>query len=248
MLKLDIKTYMIIFLLVLAFAGIYQQKEFSTLLTQLTLTVLTAVIIDLAINYFKSKKIILPSSAVITGLIVGMVMAAHQNIFYYVLAAMFAIVSKHILAINNKHIFNPANLGLLLVNILFGISMGWWSFNFWLMIIGGLFISYKIKRLHLVASYLLVTSILLMIHSSLKGLGMFDYFSLINLYFVFVMLIEPKTSPIKLIKGIVFGSLIALLGFIFYISGSRFDYLLLSLAVGNLFNSILDFETVAKVP
>lgn len=238
--RLSIKTYMIFFLMLLAVVGIYQQKEFIILSAQLVITVLTAVILDLAINYFKSKKIILPSSAIITGLIVGMVMARGEPYIYYVLASFLAIFSKHIFKINNRHIFNPANFGLLAINIFLGAYIGWYPINAWFVIIPGMFIALKIKRLHIILSYLLTFAILLMFYGHLKGVGIFSYFAVINSFFVVVMLIEPKTSPIKLCRGIVFGCFTAVIGFLCYLIIPRFDYLLVSLACGNLMNAVTE--------
>ncbi|MDP2939158.1 MAG: RnfABCDGE type electron transport complex subunit D [Candidatus Omnitrophota bacterium] len=238
MFKLSIKTYMMIFLLFLIVLGFYEQNNFINLTIQIIASVFTAVLLDLVINYLKNKKFIFPSSAVISGLIVGMVLSSGQNIFYYVIASALAILSKHILKFENKHIFNPANLGLLLLNIFFGASIGWWPVNIWFIIIPGLFIVFKIRRLHLVISYLLAFVILLMAYAYLKQGSIFDYFPLINLYFVFVMLIEPKTSAFKLTAGIVFGCFVAVAGFISYLFLPKLDYLLVGLALGNLFNSL----------
>ncbi len=227
---------MIIFLLFLAAAGIYEQKDFVNLPFQIFVAVFTAVILDFALNYFKHKKIIIPSSAIITGLIVGMVLVSRGNLLHYALASSFAVASKHLLKFKNKHIFNPANIGLLLANFILGSSVGWWQVNIWFIIIPGLFIIFKIRRLHLVISYLLVMGFLLVVYAYLKQGETFDYFPVINLYFVFVMLVEPKTSPAKVLKGIIFGGLVGLMGFLFYIKQPSFDYLLASLAVGNLLN------------
>ncbi len=236
MFKLGIKTYMIIFLLFLAVAGIYAQKDYINLPLQIFAAVFTAASLDSALGYLKSKKFNISSSSVITGLIVGMVLASGQSILYYILAASFAIISKHLIKFKNKHIFNPANIGLLLTSFIFGASVGWWHVNAWLVIIPGIFIAFKIKRLHLIISYLSVITALLVVYSLYKQGEVFDYFPIINLYFVFVMLIEPKTSPIKLAKGIIFGSVVGLVGFLLYVMHPTLDYLLVSLAVGNLLN------------
>ncbi len=240
MARFNIKTYMVFFLLLLIAAGIYGQGHKAILVGQLCLTVFSAVAFDLAISFFKSRRFIFPTSAVISGLIVGMVMFPGQNIWYYILATFFAVISKYVLRFNKKHIFNPANFGLLLVNIFWGAVLSWWTVNIWFIIIPGIFIAFKIRRLHLVISYLLVTAALAIGWAYFKQGELFDYFPFINLYFVFVMLIEPKTSPVKICRGLVFGSLVGFAGFIIYLIQPRFDYLVSSLALGNLLSIFME--------
>ncbi len=238
-LRLSIKTYMILFLSILALWPGFQEGDFSALLFRIFVSILVAVFADLLINFVKSRRFIYPSSAVITGLIVGTVLDARQHILYYIFASFLAILSKHIFKFRNKHIFNPANFGLLAVSIFFKAAIGWCQVNPWVIIVPGLFIAFKTKRLHLVISYLATMSISLIVYAHLKQALIFDYFALINFYFVLVMLIEPKTSPLNLLKGIIFGFLVATSGFAVYLLGVKYDYLLVSLAAGNLFNSFL---------
>jgi enediyne biosynthesis protein E5 len=231
---------MILLLAILAVWGGWQQEEFKPVLLQILVSIITAVFWDVVIQYFKSRKIIFPDSAVISGLIIALVMAPQQKMVYYVCAASLAIFSKHLLRIDKKHIFNPANLGLLLTSAAFPAMLSWWGLaNNWLLAIAGIFIVYKIRRFPVIIGYLVSLGVFLAIYSLLNRGGIFDYFSTINLFFVFVMLIEPKTSPIGRFRGGLFGALVAVFGFLFFLFFPRYDFALAGLALGNLANTFI---------
>lgn len=238
--KLSAKGYMILFLILLALWGGLQQGGFKIVLLPIFTAIITAVLLDLILCYIKNKKVIIPSSAIITGFIVAMVMVPYQRMIYCITASTIAILSKHFIQREKRHIFNPANFGLLVTLLIFPISLSWWGLvNNWWIAIAGIFMVYKIRRLPVVISYLFTLSILLSVYSLINRGGIFDYLSAINLFFVFIMLIEPKTSPSGILQGSLFGGVVAIAGFIFYLFLPQYDFAIISLAIGNLLNLFL---------
>jgi Na+-translocating ferredoxin:NAD+ oxidoreductase RnfD subunit len=239
-LRLSAKACMILFLIILAIWGTVQQDDAKVVMLPLLVSVLTAVLLDLIIHYSHTKRLMIPSSALISGLIIAMAMQPQKNYLYYILASVLAIVSKHLLRIEKRHIFNPAGFGLLITAIIFHTTLSWWgAVNNWFLAIAGIFMVYKIKRWPVVVSYLLAMVILLSIYAKFNQSGISDYFPVINLFFVFVMLIEPMTSLSGRLSGWLFGSIVAIGGFIFYLFLPQYDFALSGLLIGNLANIFL---------
>lgn len=231
---------MILFLTVLALWAGWREGNFKPWFLPISISLLTAVIADLIIGYYKDKKTILPSSAVITGLIVALVMAPGQKIIYYSFASLLAILSKHLIRIEKRQLFNPAGFGLLATSIIFSATLSWWGLvNPWFITPCGVFIVYKIRRFPVIMGYLLTMSFLLSIYAIINKAGILEYLSVINLFFVFIMLIEPMTSPFETLPGWLFGVMVAIAGFIFYLYFPQYDFALSGLAVGNLSNLFL---------
>jgi len=231
---------MILFLAFLVILAGRQGEDYGVLFLPVSTSLLTAVIADLIIDYFKSRKFKMPSSAVITGLIVSLVMAPGQKIIYYIFASLLAILSKHLIRIEKRQIFNPAGFGLLATSIIFSATLSWWGLiNPWFISLCGVFIAYKIRRFPVIIGYLLTMGFLLSIYAIINKAGILEYFSVINLFFVFVMLIEPMTSPLESLQGWLFGIIVVLAGFIFYLYLSRFDFAISGLLIGNFSNLFL---------
>jgi dolichol kinase len=111
--------------------------------------------------------------------------------------------------------------------------------NNWFIIAVGAFVVYQIKRFPVLIGYLLAMAMLLIGYALVNRAGIFDYLPVINLFFVFVMLIEPMTSPLESLQGWLFGIIVAIAGFIFYFYLPRLDFAISGLLIGNLSNLFL---------
>lgn len=69
----------------------------------------------------------LPSSALLTGLIVGMILGPPEPWWTALIAGVLATDAKHLLRLGRAQIFNPAAFGLLAVYLLFGTGQSWWG-------------------------------------------------------------------------------------------------------------------------
>jgi ferredoxin-NADP reductase/Na+-translocating ferredoxin:NAD+ oxidoreductase RnfD subunit len=206
------------------------------------------------IAYFSKTKPN-PESAVITGLILaaitGPLSLPHEWLTLVILAGA-AILSKYILIIRHSHIFNPAAYGAVVAGIL-GFGASWWVGNKVLVpiiLIGGLLITQKIRRLHLIVSFLVAYGVLLAFDTLfVYGGSLLQIAALFNtllvhsplLFFSFIMLVEPATSPQTKKKRVYFGAFIALIFFAFqWFTSSVAFSLELSLLLGNIFSRIIN--------
>jgi len=209
------------------------------------IVVITTTLLDFAIQYFKFKTFEFPQSALISGLFIGGLLTQNLQWHVYVIAGIIAILSKHIIKFQQKHIFNPANFGILLVSIIFGASHTWWiSSPLILVLIFGVFIIWRMKRFDLTLSFLIGYYLVNSIIELIQGAGFQEiYFAIINggviYFFSMYMLIEPKTHPSGSKQRIAYGILVAVLFIIFHFFIPRHD-LPLALAVGNLLVPVLN--------
>src|SRR4051812_6575833 len=96
-------------------------------LTTLAWGVLGATGMELALNRISEGRWRFPSSALLTGLIVGLVLGTTEPWYAAFTAGMLAIDAKHLLRLGRTHVFNPAALGLVAVTFLFGSGQSWWG-------------------------------------------------------------------------------------------------------------------------
>ena len=218
--------------------------------------VTTTALLDMFIEHFKSKTWQIPQSALISGLFIGGLLTQDLNWYIYVLAGAIAILSKHLIRINQKHIFNPANLGILLVSILFSTSHTWWiSSPLILALVFGIFIIWRLKRFDLALSFLVGYYLINSIVELIKGSSFNDIsYTIINggviYFFAMYMLIEPRTNPSQRKQRIAYGILVAVLLFAFTQYPEFYHNTLanfftrhsipLALAIGNIFVPVLN--------
>lgn len=233
------------FLAVLALVSVFFYGFGINALLPVLIAAVTTTSLDLIVNYFKSKTWEFPQSALISGLFIGGLLTQNLEWHVYVLAGVIAIFSKHIIRFQQRHIFNPANFGVLLVSIIFGASHTWWiSSPLILVLIFGIFIIWRLRRFDLTISFLIAYFLINLIIELLQGAGFQEiFYTLINggviYFFSMYMLIEPKTHPSGRNQRIAYGVLVAVLFITFHFIIPKHD-LPLALAVGNIFVPLLN--------
>ena len=185
--------------------------------------------------YSQKKKILLSESACISGAIIAFVLSAHNPLWFFLFAGAVAVLSKYFLRIKNKHVFNPAALGIMASIILFGAVTEWKGTYSWHILVPfGLYFAYRLRKIGLLIGYALTTGILfgatcIAEHASLRLV-----FGYVSYFYIFVMLIEPKTTPVRPWGKFLFGAAAAVLIFVFTQTGVRFDAELATLLMLNL--------------
>ncbi|MBU0548221.1 MAG: RnfABCDGE type electron transport complex subunit D [Candidatus Omnitrophica bacterium] len=191
--------------------------------------------------HFKVRNLSISESSVISALIIGFVLASDNPWWIIVLASLFAISSKHLIRFNKKHVFNPAAFGIFLSILLFGANTQWKGTFFWYIILPiGLYFTYKIRKLELIIGYLITALGLFGIQAVLNKVLLINIFGYLSYFYVFIMLIEPKTTPIKPLAKLAFGIGAAALIFTFIQAQVRFDPELATLLILNLFVPLLN--------
>ena len=252
---------MISFLILLHLVSAFFYDFGIKALLPVLISIATTTLLDYLIESYKLKKsrmqnsilhsTFFPQSALISGLFVGGLLTQNLQWHIYILAGIIAILSKHLIKIQQKHIFNPANFGVLIVSILFGVSHTWWiSSPLLLMLIFGIFIIWRMRRFDLTISFLVSYYFINSIIELLKGAQFSDIsYTIINggiiYFFSMFMLIEPRTHPSARNQRIVYGVLVAVLFIIFRFYIPQHD-LTLALAIGNVIVPILELLRIHR--
>ncbi len=158
-------------------------------------------------------------SDLITALILALIItpAASSNDFVVLtISGAAAMASKYILVINKWHIFNPAAFGAVVVGMGLHHYASWWVGTTILtpvVVAGGLLVSRKMKRYTMTGVFFGLTFIVFWVLES--GINVHNTWLLLTasplLFFAFVMLLEPLTSPRKRSKYIVYSLFVAVL-------------------------------------
>jgi Na+-translocating ferredoxin:NAD+ oxidoreductase RnfD subunit len=236
----SIKAQLIIFLA--GFAIFLSAKDKDVVfLAGLGIAVLSAVSIESVIFYLKSKKFSISESSVISGLIIGYVLSSDSPWWAIISACLLAVISKHFIRFRQRHLFNPAAFGIFLVTVLLGVQTQWKGTYSWHIIVPfGLYFIYRIRRLELLLGYFLASLLLFGIQATQQKVPLSNIFGYLSYFYIFIMMIEPKTTPFKLPGEIIFGICVAVLIFIFTQIGVRFDVELCALLIVNPFVHFLN--------
>lgn len=138
-------------------------------------------------------------------------------------AGVLAVASKYVIRFNGKHIFNPANFGLVVMALLFTeawISPGQWGaapiFAILLAGLGGA-VTGKAKRWDVSLSFLGFYAVLVFTRALWLGdpltIPLHQLQSGALLIFTFFMISDPKTTPDARAGRIIYAALVASVGF-----------------------------------
>ncbi len=242
--------YLIFLLIVAFFISIANPSSdpFALALTVAFLLAVSAVTNCVFANIFKVPTNV--ESVYITALILALIITPIQSLndlWFLAWAAILANASKYIIAIKGKHLFNPAAFAVALTYFTINQSASWWVGSGAMLafvIFGGLLVVRKLGRFDTVLSFLIAAVATILVSSLFTGA---DFIASTQkqilysplLFFAFVILTEPLTTPPTRRLRIVYG---ALVGFLFtpqfHIDGF---YLTpeVAILIGNLFSYIV---------
>lgn len=230
----SIKTQLILFLGIFLIYLSIEDRDAIFLLTTF-IAVICAIGADSLFLYLRNKKFTVTESSLISGLIIGYVLSSDNAWWIFILASLFAVLSKHLIRINKKHIFNPAALGIFLSILLLGANTQWKGAYVWYILAPvGIYFVLKIRKIEVLISYALTSLSLFGAQALIQRTSLLNILGYLNYFFIFVMLIEPKTTPVKPLGKMIFGIGTAVLIFIFNEIGIRSDAEISSLLIFNL--------------
>src|SRR5665213_330784 len=156
----------------------------------------------------------------ITALILALILspaASSQQLAVLAGAGFAAIASKYLLTIGRQHIFNPAAAGAFVAGALFHQYASWWVGTASLaplVFVGGLLIMRKMHRFWMVVIFALVYGFFL--HNQFDGAPPLHTIWLAAsgtgvMFFGFVMLTEPLTSPDSIYKYLPYSLIVGIL-------------------------------------
>lgn len=194
--------------------------------------VTTAALSDTLLCFARDHKIIFPRSAMISGLIVSGILSYQEPLYYIILFSSIAILSKHIIRYRHHHLFNPANFALAIATLL-SFPLSWTiESNIYLIILVGILLIVRLKKIFHVASFIFCFSALFLIFEQSNPLLILSWF------FICIMLIEPRTSGNGWKQGVTFGSIVGAVAFLAYYFLPQYSFFVLALLFGNLYIAV----------
>jgi enediyne biosynthesis protein E5 len=250
LLGIDPRYFQIAALSILLFYGC-TWLNFDVSALQIAVTLAAAIGVQLlAARVFRIDRALDIRSALITGL--SLCLLLRTNTFWYAaFAATAAILSKFIFRFRGKHLFNPANFGLVVL-LLAGPGVAWCSAGQWgstpvltfFFVCLGLLVITRARRADISLVFLLGYGLLLFGRSTMLGepwtIPWHELESGALLLFAFFMISDPRSTPNSLIGRTMFALLVVLGAGLIQFGLNRPNGLFLSLALFSLLVPVID--------
>lgn len=206
--------------------------QFNLSIAQILLSVLLCAAIEIPMTMWDRGTLAWPASALLTGNGIALLLRTpgteHGDWWslngwpVFVAAASIAVLSKYAIRIGRRHVFNPSNLGLVVVFLVFGAKWAdpqelWWGpwrpglvATVLLILAGGITLSLRVGLLDIVVSFWAtfaagIAVVALAGHAmvarwSLTPVEGLDYWSILVtspeiIIFAFFMITDPPTTP-----------------------------------------------------
>ena len=223
---MDPRYYQIGILSLLLIYGIFY-LDFDIRAITAAIIIFSAQLTQYALTRLKQLPYFDPRSPLITSLSLCLLLRT-ENLLIAALAAFLAISSKYFIRWNDKHIFNPANLALVVLLLFFygaWVSPGQWghfAYFAFLTACFGTLVLYRSRRMDITLAFLLFY--ILLVFGRAIWLG--DPYSIpvhqlqngALLIFAFFMISDPKTTPNSRTGRLIFAGVVVLItGYIQFI-------------------------------
>lgn len=161
-------------------------------------------------------------SAYITALILACILPPLRNFHSLPLlfwGATLGMASKYILAVNQKHVFNPAAVAVALTALWLNQPASWWvgtPYMLPVVLVVGLLIMRKLRRFDMVLTAVMASLVAGSLFTIMQGHDVLQTLSQVFtrtplLFFVFFMVTEPLTSPPTKVLQVVYGAIAGVL-------------------------------------
>ena len=168
------------------------------------IAIITAIIAELVLGRIFFGKWLNLSSAYITGISCG-ILVRSPALWPFALASLLSIMSKYVLRVKGRHLWNPSNFGIcallfLAPQTVAALSVQWGNFKWPLIVIWtlGSIIIWRAKRIHISATYVASFFAFAFLRSYITGDSWWAEVAPITgpMYqlFVFFMVTDPKTT------------------------------------------------------
>ena len=189
-------------------------------------------------------------SIYITAFILALIITPAKTPAEYVFlgwAAVLAMASKYIFAINHKHIFNPAAFAVAITALTINQAASWWVATLIMLpfvLVGGVLIVRKIVRTDLALAFFGAALITTLVFTVVSGGNVWTTVLQVLVrspifFFTFIMITEPLTTPPSRLLRILYGTLV---GFLFAPQvhiGSFYLTPEIALLFGNVFSYLI---------
>ncbi len=211
---------------------------------------LAAGIVDLLILRYRKNVWEFPSGAVLTAMIVTMVVRAQDPWYVPTVTSVVAVLSKYLFRTKTANVFNPAALAIVVMFYVFHMGQSWWGAlpevqPMWLqaaLLLTGVFITDRVNKMPLVLAFL---GCHFLLYTGTAFLGDPQRVSEIfrapdaqmALYFAFIILTDPPTSPAKYPDQLVMGAIVAVVAYAVFQWLGVVYFLLAGVLVGNVWEA-----------
>jgi Na+-translocating ferredoxin:NAD+ oxidoreductase RnfD subunit len=205
--------------------------------------------VDALILRARKKAWEFPGGALLTAMIVAMVLRAQEPWYVVTITSVAAVLSKYLFRARSANVFNPAALGVIGSFYVFHTGQSWWGalpeVAPWaqsVLVIAGVFITGRVNKMPLVlaflGSYFLLFTVTAFVSEPRTVAEVFRSPDLeAVLFFAFIILTDPPTSPVKYRDQVVCGILAALVGYAFFEWAGVVYYLLAGALAGNIWEA-----------
>ncbi|MGH9226765.1 MAG: RnfABCDGE type electron transport complex subunit D [Acidimicrobiales bacterium] len=220
--------------------------SFQVSIPQIAVTVLLCAAIEVGVTYRREHVLVWPASALQTGISVAFIFRvagtrqadywSTRGLWIFVAVALMSLLPKYIIRYNNRHVFNPSNIGLAWGLLLFGPSHVfsehlWWAplgapvlVAFAVIVAGAFWVLRQVKMIPLatafLATFLPIIALFALFgrdyvaawHNGPVG-GSFYWLTIALspevLIFTFFMITDPQTAPKSKVGRLIYASLTA---------------------------------------
>lgn len=251
------KIYVLIVLLIItAITGLNASD--SKGIVNAGVAMLTAALLDLLIGIGQQRKRLFPDGGLVTGLIVALVLSSSAPWYVASITTAIALISKHLLKVKRKPIFNPAAFGLLIALYLFSSGQSWWGafselpdWSLVLLLIAGFLVTDRVNKfpqvLTFLGTYFGLALMMGLLNNGLAGDLLRNPFINSALFLAFFMLTDPPTSPGPYQGQIIFGLVTALITLGIYFIFGGLSFLLVGLLIANAWNAFKIYRTPSRL-
>jgi hypothetical protein len=148
---------------------------FELSIAQILISILTCGVLELAITFRRTRAIVWPASALLTGNGVALILRVPgtqhgdwwslNGAWIFASVAAVSLLSKYVVRFRSRQVFNPSNLGLVLCFVLLGTSRVnpqdlWWgrmsvglAVTYAVILVGGIAVVRRLRMLTLAATF-----------------------------------------------------------------------------------------------
>lgn len=215
----------------------------------LAAAVIAAGLVDALILRAKRRSWEFPSGAVLTALIVAMVLRAQEPWYVPAVTSVLAILSKYVFRSRAANVFNPAALAIVVTFYIFHTGQSWWGAlpeipvaAQLVLVAAGIFIADRVNKMPLVLAFLGTYYLLFTVTAFVGDPQLVsEVFRAPDLeaalFFAFIILTDPPTSPVKYGDQLVCGVIVAVAGYAVFAWFGAVYYLLAGVLVGNVWEA-----------
>lgn len=210
---------------------------------------LAAGVVDTVILRVRKKAWKFPSGAVLTAMIVAMVLRAQEPWYVTSITSVAAILSKYLFRSRTANVFNPAALAIVASFYVFHTGQSWWGaltevnpIAQAVLVLAGVFITDRVNKMPMVLAFLGAYFFLFTVTSFVGDpRWVSEIFRSPDLeaalFFSFIILTDPPTSPAKYPDQIVCGVIVAVVSYAFFEWAGEVYYLLAGVLAGNVWEA-----------